>query len=364
MTPLKGLRVLDFSTLLPGPIASLLLAEAGADVLKIEHPDGGDAMRTMPGQNAAFALLNRGKRSLAIDLKQPDALTRLRPLLASADVLIEQFRPGVMARLGLNYDNIKAINPRLIYCSISGYGQYGPKCDQAGHDLNYLAMSGMLTLTAEPTIPPALIADIAGGAYPAVINILLALRERDQTGQGCFLDIAMSEHVLPFMFWALGAGQATRHWPQPGQELLTGGSPRYQIYRTQDDKYLATAALEQKFWDTFCALIDLPTELRDDSQNPAATLAAVQTLIEQQPAAYWQEQFRGHDVCCNIVQSVQKAMQDPQFQARKVFQHTLTLTSDQTIAALPIPIARQFRNQQNHLSAPELDSAEPRWLDE
>jgi crotonobetainyl-CoA:carnitine CoA-transferase CaiB-like acyl-CoA transferase len=183
--PLAGVRVIDFSTLLPGPLATLMLAEAGAEIVKIEKPWLGDELRAYApqsgGSSIGFALLNRGKRSVALDLKDPAARGRLLPLLRTAAVLVEQFRPGVMARLGLGYEAIREINPRIVYCSITGYGQSGPKAAVAGHDLNYGAETGLLALAAggpagAPTVPPGLIADIGGGALPAVINILLALR--------------------------------------------------------------------------------------------------------------------------------------------------------------------------------------------
>ena len=203
--PLDGVKVLDFSTLLPGPLASLLLAEAGAQVVKVERP-GGEDMRRYPfpfGETSAnFALLNRGKTSLCLDLKDHDDRRRLEPYIAGADVLIDQFRPGVMDRLGLGYDRLREINPRLIYCSITGYGQDGPRRDAAGHDLNYLAETGLLGLTrgadGAPVLPAILAGDIGGGAYPAVINILLALRRRDADGAGCRLDIAMADNLFTF----------------------------------------------------------------------------------------------------------------------------------------------------------------------
>ena len=192
------------------------------------------------------------------------------PLLRSADVLIEQFRPGVMERLGLGHAALAAINPRLIYCSITGYGQSGPKAQVAAHDLNYLAETGLLHLAAgadgAPVVPPALIADIAGGSYPAVLNILLALRERDASGRGCHLDIAMTDHLFPLMWWALGQGFAQGRWPRPGGELLTGGSPRFQIYPTADARFLAAAPLEQRFWERFAELIGLRAGI---SRRPA-----------------------------------------------------------------------------------------------
>src|SRR5262249_49346756 len=198
--PLSAITVLDFTTLLPGPLATLMLAEAGAEVIKIERPGGEELRRHPPhidGESAVYALLSRGKKSIVLDLKEPGGRARLAPLLERCDVLVEQFRPGVMARLGLGYDAVKAINPRAVYCAITGYGREGPRRHEAGHDLNYIAATGVLALSPgpadRPTVPPALIADIGGGAMPAVMNILLGLRQRDITGEGSFIDIAMTD---------------------------------------------------------------------------------------------------------------------------------------------------------------------------
>ena len=359
--PLAGIRVLDFSTLLPGPLATLLLAEAGAEVIKIERPGRGDEMRSYVPKFGAdsvnFALLNRGKRSIAIDLKAPDAIERLRPLLASADVVVEQFRPGVMDRLGLGYDALKAINARIIYCAITGWGQTGPKADIAAHDLNYVSESGMLALAAggdgAPVVPSALVADIAGGTYPAVINILLALRDRDRTGVGCKLDVAMAENLFAFMYWAIGNGLVAREWPKPGGDLVTGGSPRYNVYRTSDGKYVAAAPLEQKFWDNFCDLIGLGARHRNDVGNETATKAEVARIFAARDARYWQERFANHDVCCTIVASIEQAIIDPHFAARGVFDRRLT-DGARSIAALPVPIAQQFRGDEREAGYPLL----------
>ena len=223
MQPLSGILVLDFTTLLPGPLATLMLAEAGAEVIKIERP-GGEDMRVMPprfdGEAAVFALLNRGKKSLVLDLKNESDRNSLRPLFEKADVIVEQFRPGVMDRLGFGYEAVKAINPRIVYCSISGYGQQGPRAGEAGHDINYQASTGLLALQPgpldRPVVPPALVADIGGGTMPAVINILLGLRQRDATGQGVYLDIAMTDAMFTFAWYAYAIGQATGKFPAPG----------------------------------------------------------------------------------------------------------------------------------------------------
>ena len=275
MRPLNDLLVVDFSTLLPGPMATLLLAEAGARVVKIE-PLAGEAMRSYPplwgADSAIFAMLNRGKESLALDLKTPHDLEWVRDLVMRADVLVEQFRPGVMARLGLGYAELSALNPRLIYCSITGYGQTGPRSHEAGHDLNFIADTGVLALSmgdaTAPVQPAAPIGDIAGGSYPAVINVLLALEERRHTGRGRHIDIAMSENLFAMTYWALATGFATDAWPGNGTDLVTGASPRYRVYPTRDRKGLVVAALEPKFWSVFCDLLRLDASFRDDFDRP------------------------------------------------------------------------------------------------
>ena len=349
--PLAGVRVLDFSTLLPGPLATLMLAEAGAEVIKIERPGRGDEMRSYAPKFGAdsvnFALLNRGKRSIAIDLKDPLEVERLLPLVAGADVLVEQFRPGVMDRLGLGYERLQALNPRLVYCAITGFGQSGPRAQDAAHDLNYVAETGMLGLAAgadgAPVLPMALVADIAGGAYPAALNILLALKARDLTGQGCKLDVAMTDNLFTFMYWALGNGLAAGAWPAPGAELVTGGTPRYQIYRTADDQFVAAAPLEQKFWDGFCAAIGLEAAWRDDARDPVAATRAVAARIRAQPAAHWREAFAGKDVCACLVKTVQEALADAHFIERGLFARRLVAGGRQ-IPALPVPVAAAFRD--------------------
>lgn len=364
MQPLEGIRVLDFSTLLPGPLATLLLAEAGAEVIKLERPGAGDEMRRYQPKFGAdsvnFALLNRGKRSIAIDLKAQDAVAQLTPLLKSADVIVEQFRPGVMDRLGLGFEAMSALNPRIVYCSITGYGQSGPRALTAAHDLNYIAETGMLALCAgadgAPVLPPALVADIGGGAYPAVMNILLALRTRDQSGRGCKLDIAMTDNLFAFMYWALGDGLSAKRWPQPGEALVTGGSPRYQIYRTRDERFVAAAPLEEKFWQTFCEAIGLPAHARDDARDPHATRGAVAERVRARTADEWRARFAGKDVCCSIVTSLKDALADPQVVARQLFERKV-IAGGKDIAALPVPIAAVFRSADTSAGYPVLGEA-------
>jgi crotonobetainyl-CoA:carnitine CoA-transferase CaiB-like acyl-CoA transferase len=348
--PLAGIRVLDFTTLLPGPLATLMLAEAGADVLKIERPGGEDMRHYEPqwqGESAAFALLNRGKKSLTLDLKAPADRERLQPLLKRADILVEQFRPGVMARLGLGYEAVRKINARIVYCSISGYGQSGPRAAEAGHDLNYIGQTGLLALqsgpTGQPIVPPALVADIAGGSFPAVINILLALRQRDATGAGCHLDIAMTDALFAFAWHALAAGLATGKFPASGESWLVGGSPRYRLYPTHDGKLVACGALEQHFWQRFTAAIELAPEFIDDQRNPAETRAAIGKIIAARTAEEWRPVLADADCCATIVVSLEEALRDPHFIQRGLFANKVSSASGATIAALPVPVDPQFR---------------------
>lgn len=364
MRPLEGIRILDFSTLLPGPLATLLFAEAGAEVVKIERPGRGDEMRSYEpkfgSDSVNFGLLNRGKRSIAIDLKAPGAVERLMPLLRTADVLVEQYRPGVMDRLGLGYEALSAINPGLVYCSITGYGQHGPKAETAAHDLNYVADSGMLSLTTgvdgAPVLPAALVADIGGGTYPAVFNVLLALLDRNRTGKGRHLDIAMADNLFSFLYWAMGSGLAADRWPRPGGDLVTGGSPRYQIYRTADGRFVAVAALEDKFWTAFTALIGLPDHLRDDAGNPEATRHAVAAAIASHTVEHWRTAFAGKDVCCSVVSTMEEALGDPHFAARGLFSRSV-VAGGRSIPALPTPIVPELRADAPEAGYPELGEA-------
>jgi crotonobetainyl-CoA:carnitine CoA-transferase CaiB-like acyl-CoA transferase len=316
--PLEGVRVLDFSTLLPGPLATLYLVQAGAEVIKIERPGTGDPVRSYPpfqdGKSILFELLNGGKHSVALDLKDKVPRSHLLDLVRSVDVLVEQFRPGVMARLQLDFDSLRTVHPGLIYCSISGYGQRGERNQVVGHDLNYQAWAGLLALAGEHDgrrIVPALIADIAGGAHAAVINILLALRSREQTGRGCYLDIAMTDGLFPFMLSALANWAAHNAVPGGGNDLLTGGSPRYQLYRTADGRHLAAAPLEEHFWQRFAELIQLPEGSRSQGADPEMVRGMVAGIIAAESSAYWEARFEGEDVCCTLVRDLSEALADP-----------------------------------------------------
>ncbi|MEZ5660413.1 MAG: CaiB/BaiF CoA-transferase family protein [Burkholderiaceae bacterium] len=317
------------------------------------------------GTSVNFAMLNRGKRNIAIDLKAPDACERLRPLLEQADVIVEQFRPGVMDCLGLGYQHVRAIKPDIIYCAITGYGQHGPKRDVAGHDLNYIGDAGLLALSRgpdqAPVVPPALIADIAAGSYPAVMNILLALRERDRSGKPAYLDIAMADNLFPFMYWAIGNGLGAGQWPGNGDAMVTGGSPRYRIYPTRDGQFLAAAPIEPKFWAAFCEAIGLDDSLRDDRLDPARTTQQVAQRIASESADHWRRVFAAADCCCSIVQDVRQALDDPQFRARGLFDRTIAGAEGARLSALPVPLDPSMRTQDEALSSPALGADNARY---
>lgn len=361
--PLAGIRVVDFSTLLPGPLATLMLAEAGAEVVKIEKP-GGDELRgyepPLGPASANFAMLNRGKRSVEINLKDPDAKARLLPLLATADVLVEQFRPGVMERLGLGYEQLRRENEGLIYCSISGFGADGPNADVAAHDVNYLAAAGVLdvaaSLTGVPSASPMLVADIGGGTYPAVINVLMALVRRARTGRGCHIRIAMAESLYPFIYWALAEGFATGEWPTPGSGLLTGGpgSCRYGVWKTADGRHLSAAPIEERFWRVFCEVIGLDPGLRDDRATPAETRAAIAGIIAGRTAQEWRDAFAGKDACVAVVETLDDAVRSPAFAG--LFERRSALQSGHRIPALPLPLSPDFLGP-DELEAPALGEA-------
>ena len=359
---LEGIKVIDFSTLLPGPLASLFLSETGAEVIKIEKPGVGDEIRLSNPQwgeqSVSFSLLNRGKKSLSLDLKDPKNLKILIPILKEADIIIEQFRPGVMKRLGLDYESIKKINQDIIYVSITGYGQYGPKSMVAGHDLNYIGNAGLLSISMgrenDTVLPPALVADIAGGSYPAVINILLALRKRDLNKEGSYIDLSMTENLFPFMFWGLGSGFAHNKWPGNSDGVLSGGSPRYNIYKTSDGSYVAAAPLEDRFWNKFCKAIELPKKFIKMQNDQEKVIEEIRKIIGQKEKNYWLDVFNKADCCCSIVKSIEEAINDNHFKVRKIFENKIINNLGEEIPALPIPVDMQFRKDQKRDSAPSL----------
>lgn len=307
--PLDGVRVLDLSRLLPGPFATMLLAGQGAAVDKVEDPHGGDYLRHMAplagDSNVAFEALNRGKRSLVLDLKTDAGKAALKRLVRHYDVLVESFRPGVMARLGLGEDVLRAENPRLIVCALSGYGRSGPLAGRAGHDLNFLARSGVLGMTGPAALPPAIsgaqIADVGGALY-AVSAITSALYARERSGVGAFIDIALADAATSFgllgMLSHVG-GLATSR----GESPLTGGIAPYATYATKDGGAISLAALEPKFWMTFCAAVGLAPSLDAlvPGDHQAALSAEVAAIVSSKTREEWAAFAETHDCCLEVV---------------------------------------------------------------
>ena len=259
MRPLADTRILDLTRLLPGAVCTMLLGDLGAEVIKVEDPRTGDYARLMPplidGMGSFFRSSNGGKKSIALDLKTEAGQRALHRLVTSADVLIEGFRPGVTARLAADYETLSAINPRLVYCSLSGWGQSGPDALVSGHDVNYLARNGVLGADIDPQTPGAQVADVSG-SYVAVMGILAALLKRQKTGRGDYIDVALSEAAMPM---ALAAWVEAQSPPWDGAFIsLRGESACYRVYRAADGKPVALAAIEAKFWANFCRAVDKP----------------------------------------------------------------------------------------------------------
>ena len=322
---LAGTRVLDLTQFIPGPLASQWLGDLGAEVVKVEPP-GGDPMRTMgavdaDGTTAFYKIANRNKTVVRLDLKDPRGHRLFEQLVTAADVLIEGYRPGVMARLGFDDDRLAALNPRLIHCSLSGYGQTGPYATKAGHDLTYMALSGGLATsgTAErPTIPFPPQADHAG-AMATVIAVLAALLRRAGSGKGARLDVSLTESALS---WMGGVLTAAARWGDQGREqgLINGGAAFYQIYRTGDGRFLAVAPIEDKFWASFCTALDRPDLLarHHDTLPQTALIAELQAIFVTKSRDEWMAILGPADCCVAPVLEPTEVPDHPHHVARSL----------------------------------------------
>ncbi len=327
--PLEGVRVLDLSRLYPGPFATLVLADLGAEIIKIEAPRGGDYTRYFPPlgktMSGAFAALNRDKRGIAIDLKKPEGVAVLKRLATGADVLLESFRPGVMARLGLDYDTLSAQNPRLVYCAITGYGQSGPLSTRAGHDMNYQAIAGVLGLTGqdgEVVQPGIQAADVGGGALYGVIGVLAALYERERSGRGRFVDVSMTDGVggLGIMHHARQHldGEPT----SPGGDMLAGQALCYRTWRCADGRFLSVGALEPKFWMALCTAVGRPDLMGDGfatGKRGEAVEAELVALFASKTRDEWAELLGPADCCVEPVLDPSEARAHPHAAARGLY---------------------------------------------
>ena len=299
---LDGIVVLDLTRLLPGAVATQQLSDWGAEVIKVEDTRAGDYAREM--NPPLFAATNRGKKSVSIDLKDARGRDVLLEMTRRADVLIEGNRPGVMDRLGLGYEALKSVNPKLIYCSLTGYGQSGPFAKLAGHDVNYMALGGVLGLNL-PVIPGVQIADLVGGSMQAVTGILLALIERAQTGAGRFVDVSMYAGVKSLLTVPLAAWRATGREPEAGREILSGKYACYNLYQARDLRWLAVGALEPKFWADLCRRLsceELIAQQFDPAQQPVKEQIA--SIFRTKPAVQWFEELGTSDCCVTLVRTV------------------------------------------------------------
>jgi alpha-methylacyl-CoA racemase len=326
--PLAGVRILDLTRLLPGGYCTMLLADMGADVLKVEEPGKGDYIRWMGpfrgDVSAGHLALNRGKRSMTLNLKHPRGAEVLRSLASSYDVLVESFRPGVMDRLGVGYDTLAGINPRLVYCAITGYGQDGPYMNKAGHDANYLGYAGVTDLNGARNGPPIMvgvqIADIGGGGLMGAVGILGALQGRHATGKGRFVDISMTDGALSWIGFHLQPHFFTGEPVKRGRGRINGRLACYQLYECGDGRWISVGALEPQFWDTFCRAIGLPEfiprHLEESEEGQDGMADRISEILKTKPRSEWLALLEDLEACVGPINSIEEALSDPHIQAR------------------------------------------------
>ncbi len=344
--PLAGLRVLDLSRLLPGGFCSLLLADLGAEVLKVEDTGMGDYVRWAPpyvegaeesAKSALFLSLNRNKRSIRIDLKSDAGREVLLRLVREHDVLLESFRPGVLDRLGVGYEHLKQENPGLVYCAITGYGQDGPNRDRSGHDMNYLGLGGLLDLTGDKDGPPVQaagqIADLGGGALMAAVGILAALRERERSGEGQLVDVSMFDGALSWLAMTAAQMLAERVTPHRGELMLSGSVLCYRPYACADG-WVTLGALEPKFWQAWCRGVGREDLIEQQFQPPGSDAhAQVEDVFRARTRAEWQAFAGEHDCCLEPVLELDEALDSELVRARE-----MVVELDQPGAAEPVKL--------------------------
>lgn len=363
--PLKGIKVLDLSRYLPGPFCTQILADFGAEVIKVEEPVGGDLGRGLPpligGEGTLFYAVNRNKKSITLNLKTEKGKEIFKQLVAESDVVIEQFRPGVMDKLGVGFDTLKEINDKIIYCAITGYGLDGPLKDAAGHDLNYLSLAGITGLTGtfkgSPAMSGVQIADIAGGTLYSIIAILLALASRSQTGKGQLCDVSMLDTSISLLAYTLGEWSGLGALPERGNEQLTGGYACYNVYATKDNKNVSIGAIEAKFWIEFCKKIDrteyIKTQWAKDKQ--ADMIEDIKNILLQKTRAEWEEFFSESDICFTPVLTIEEMAENSQVKAREMIIKMLNFKdTGKDLALTGIPIKLSATPGKAVLEFPEL----------
>ncbi|NPV27955.1 MAG: CoA transferase [Firmicutes bacterium] len=331
MLALEGIRVLDLTRLLPGSFTTLMLADYGAEVIMVEDPAGGEPGRNSPpfiqGLSARHLILQRNKKSITLNLRSKRGQELFQALVKTADVLVENFRPGVMDRFGLGYSRLKEANSQLIYCSITGYGQTGPDRDKPGHDINYISQAGILGLTASQgdsiPLPGVQIADLGGGSLMAVIGILLALIARDQTGEGQYIDISIADGIISWLPLVAAEYLTGGKAPGPGEHPYTGPLACYNTYRTKDNRYLALGALEPKFWSALCRRLGLEEfiPIQKDPNYQEKMKTCLQEKFSSRTLDEWMTEFAHEDVCLTPVWRIDEALSNPRVAERQmVFQ--------------------------------------------
>jgi alpha-methylacyl-CoA racemase len=351
--PLTGIRVLDLTRNLPGPLATLHLADMGADVIRIETLTGDDPVplsapfstSSYPGELLHCAL-NRNKRSVAIDLKLPEGIAVLRRMVPQTDVIVEGFRPGVVDRLGIGYQQVLAFNSNIVYCSISGYGQTGPYRDWAGHDINYMAIAGVLDQIGAdgeaPVVPNLQVGDLLGGSLTAVMAILAALVDVKTGGAGRHLDVSMTDSLLSHSVVALAATFGLGRAPKRGQAALSGGLACYNVYRTKDDRYVAVGALERKFWETLCDRIgrpDLKPKQLATGEEARWVKEQLRSIFSAQTRDYWTRELAAADCCVTPVLDLEEAVRNEQIQARNLLVYEPDNNGNSLHVKLPVKMS-------------------------
>jgi len=318
MRALEGIKILDLSRLFPGPYASMILADLGAEVLRIED-------RRFAGEGPGMPTVMRNKKHMTLNLKHPQAKEIFCHLARGADVVLEGFRPGVTRRLGIDYESIKRINEKIIYCSVTGYGQDGPYKDMVGHDINYLSFGGVLGLNGDaggnPVIPPIQVADMAAGGMNAALGIMAALIARQRTGRGQYIDIAMVDGIvamLPFpasLHWSLGQN------PRRGDTLLSGRYPCYHVYETGDGGFISIGALEPRFWEALCRKLgreDFISAQYEEGEKRETMFSWFRETFKRKSRDEWMEELEDLDVCIGKVLDLEETFRDPQVVCRRM----------------------------------------------
>jgi crotonobetainyl-CoA:carnitine CoA-transferase CaiB-like acyl-CoA transferase len=346
--PLQGIRIVDLTRLYPGPFGTQLLGDLGAEVIKVEDKNSPDYIRFFPPtlvkEGAGYLCVNRNKKSLALDLRSDKGKDIFLRLVERADVVVEQFRPGVLDKMGLGYEKGRARNPKIIYCSITGFGQNGPYAEIPGHDLNYMGLAGITDVIGpkgdDPIVPGIQVADVAGGGLMSVIGIMAALIARNKTGRGQQVDVSMFDGILPFMGMIFANYLAGGGLPRRGDTFLSGALVCYDIYRTKDDRYMTLGALEFKFWKRFCELIERPEWTdkqfvagpeKDEIHKKLAEVFLTKTQEE------WVKIFRGEESMCDAVLSVNEVEHDPHVLARRMVVE-MDHPTEGKIKAIGVPI--------------------------